>query len=349
MAPILERSRLDPAERLLLADLTRLLTRLTPRGLPPHVRRGLLKHTADFNAASTHDDVLSLGAALAEACPDDLEVQRRVGQVAVGVKSRKSTLILLPALRRAAALEPDPGERLLLQAWVIRCLANAAVHDGGDPDDAREVLSLAKRALPRLQGDPLGWVLASRARAHLYLGDPGAAVRDLDEAVQVSREALFLWWRAEALTALGERPAQSFDDASSYLQRQVSGNLYADAAMVLVYDQGLPQGQTERVREALEVNLRLRPRHAGWHVRLAALQVDAGNWEAARQSLAAAALWFSGGTAAQRLTPKPDLAARCAELGRRLRERSVEAAADLSAFVAELDAQRAQDPNRIEP
>jgi hypothetical protein len=340
---------LDDDQRDRSTVLIRLRSHLTPgRPFPARVRAGLIKHTADFNAASTRLPVLELAAAFTAAVPDDFEAQKQVGQIALWLRKRAGCLILIPSLRRAVALAEDPEERLELEIVLLRNLTTAAVTSGGDPDDARAALDLAKVVLGHATDDhSRSWVHACRGRVHAFLGDLPAAKRELDAALDLREEVNFLLWRAKVLSGMRGHEDVAFKDAFAFVLSQSTASMQCDDAMAIAYDLGLRLGRLEQARRAIEWNLSMRPYHAGWQVRLALLRLDAGDAAAAREGLTAAARYFRerGGQVDR------SVALDLAEQAERIRE-SVQTPAgrgQLAKLVEALDVERSKHPTRRGP
>jgi predicted Zn-dependent protease len=103
-----------------------------------------------------------------------------------------------------------------------------------------------------------------RARAHLALGDPQAAIRAVDEAAGATLPAALLVWRARARLATGDT-SQALTDSAEATRRAP-----ADPAAAGLYATMLiEQGQAAIALGVLETAIGLGARDAALHVALA--------------------------------------------------------------------------------
>jgi predicted Zn-dependent protease len=121
---------------------------------------------------------------------------------------------------------------------------------------------------------------ARRARAHLALGDPLAAIDTVNAAGTVETPVSLLVWRARAWLAIGDAPGALRDAA------QAVGRSPADPEAVGLYATLLIEhGQAATALAALEAAIRLGAQDSALHVALALALLALDDRAAARDAI----------------------------------------------------------------
>ncbi len=338
LGPLLARAgerRLAPEDPGRFLEFCRLHAALRP-GLP--VPRAAIDPLLANVSAGWRD--LELSVALMEGAPDALDVQRAVALQVKLFPAAGQQRRLLPALRRAIALEPDPPRRLDLQVELCVLLADLNDPEAQEPagPEKDEVIELASYLLPRLpEPHRQAEVLGARARMLRHKGRVADALLDIEAAAELGPGVLHLpLWRGRILHDAG-RHGEALDALVPYALEQPESSLRA-VSVAIQAAQRLG-GRYEEAIRAIDDLVAKRPSYADFHTRAAELELRAGRREAAIARLErAAAVWRAPGrrkpeesaasadaadAAAAALRAAPDQAAARAALAA-LRERLAE-------------------------
>jgi len=284
LASLARRRVLDEAGTLRAALLVRVGLALGTR-VKPEEQAAFVAGASTYLKPTAEDADIELLVALAEAAPSDLQLQRRVGlfgqRDATGAQKRR----LHPALRRAIALSEGQDRRDLELAFLRERVEETSSDPSADSAGA-ECLSRADGLLEDsatpLSDEERGAVFAIRARVHQRRGKGELALAEIERALACQEAPSSLALRVGILRGLG-RGSEGVEHALRFLRATEGASAAADVASVSVWESARASNPAQ-AREALTLNLRIRPK-TGFFVRLALLELEAGEATAARASL----------------------------------------------------------------
>ncbi|RMG09272.1 MAG: serine/threonine protein kinase [Planctomycetota bacterium] len=336
--PFSERTRTQ------LAALLRVWRRLAgPQAiLPGDLRRTLLR-SMERRARRVRGGMPKLALALADAAPNDAIVLRAVGSFAQHLPFNAQRFALMPVLERAVAKEQDPSIRLDLQITFCSLvgLVNSRFEGRWDRGLCERVLPVVEEVLRKMPAESRrAGVVHARAVALRRLGRLEEARAAAEEALRLDKGAPFLrHTRAVVAFAQGDHEVAR-NDVLRLVRGATEASDRLDRAVAIGWTLARARGDSDEARELLERYLALRPRQAGWWVRLAELHLKAGEVEEARRDLDRAAEAFARGKLAARW---PKLSLETVRVREAVRSAGAAALPRLESLVASLEAARKGD------
>ncbi len=229
------------------------------------------------------DGRVDLLLALSEVFPDTLEIQAAVVRMRSLIsRNVKDPGRLLPATRRALALTTDPLQIALIRMQLFQLLADQT-HDAAAQ---KEALEHSARALEHIENpEARSEILTRRSALFSRQKNPQRALREIRQAIELTPAApqtATQYTRA----LLDAKRYSEFLQATTHLSKCAAGDRgFHGEALILAWAATQVDGGADVGRRGIEHLLSIRPIDAGWWVRLAQLQLNAGDREAALASL----------------------------------------------------------------
>ncbi|MGE0711736.1 MAG: protein kinase [Planctomycetota bacterium] len=263
------------AER--LTAWMRIVARLRPASPPlgDALRERMLSEISGIRREVT----IELATALSDAAADDLRVQREVSVLARRF-GRQYAREMVPLIRRTIRLETSAAQRLthrVTLAYVMSAVGDLT------PAEERELRAVFADVLPRIeeQAEKVA-LLTARARFELPRGHLDDAQRDLLEALELDAGFDLANYTLVQLRERQGRDRELVRAAAAFLDLGATNQGRREEVVGILWRHR--EGDPDRAREALAHYAPFGENVGGWFLRLALLQVQHGELEAARAS-----------------------------------------------------------------